>query len=70
MDAVGLRDVVSEGPLVTDGGMGTALIERGAPVGECVEAMNIRSPATVEAVHRSFVEAGARLVLTDRKSVV
>ncbi len=65
MDAVDLRDVVAEGPLVTDGGMGTALIERGAAVGECVEAMNIRSPATVEAVHRSFVEAGARLVLTN-----
>ena len=58
MDAADSADV-AEGPLVADGGMGTSLIARGAPVGACLEAMNLEDPADVEQVHRGFVAAGA-----------
>ena len=65
MDPSALRNRLDRGPLVADGGMGTSLIERGAGVGDAVEALNISAPQLVGAVHRSFVDAGARLVLTN-----
>ena len=65
MDPSALRIRLDDGPLVADGGMGTSLIERGAGVGDAVEMLNITAPQMVGAVHRSFVEAGARLLLTN-----
>ena len=65
MDPAALRAMLSDGPLLTDGGMGTALIDAGVAVGACFEALNLSDPGRVEAVHRGFVEAGARLVLTN-----
>ncbi len=65
MDAAELRRTLAEGPLLADGGMGTSLIARGAPVGACLEAMNLEDPADVEQVHRGFAAAGARLIVTN-----
>jgi methionine synthase I (cobalamin-dependent) len=65
MDASTFRALLAEGPVLADGGMGTALIARGAAPGACLEAWNLHDPHAVEAVHRGFVEAGARLVLTN-----
>jgi methionine synthase I (cobalamin-dependent)/5,10-methylenetetrahydrofolate reductase len=65
MNGTELRALLRETPLVADGGMGTSLIARGAPVGACFEALNLDDPADVEWVHRGFVEAGAGLVLTN-----
>jgi homocysteine S-methyltransferase len=59
------RDELSRGPIVADGGLGTSLIELGTPVDACLEALNVRRPEVVERAHRSFVDAGARLVLTN-----
>ena len=59
------QHVLGTVPLLADGGMGTALIERGAPVDSCLEALNVDDPDRVRAVHESFVAAGARLVLTN-----
>ncbi|MEA2556213.1 MAG: methionine synthase / methylenetetrahydrofolate reductase [Actinomycetota bacterium] len=60
-----LRTFIAGEALLSDGGMGTALIAAGAPVGACLEALNVDGPADVALVHRSFVQAGARLVLTN-----
>jgi methionine synthase / methylenetetrahydrofolate reductase (NADH) len=60
-----LRSLVAGDALLSDGGMGTALIAFGAPVGACLEALNVDDPTDVALVHRSFVEAGARLILTN-----
>jgi methionine synthase / methylenetetrahydrofolate reductase(NADPH) len=65
MDAEAFRALLADGPLVADGGMGTSLIHRGAPIDSCLEASNVDEPAIVRAVHAAFVEAGARLVLTN-----
>jgi methionine synthase / methylenetetrahydrofolate reductase (NADH) len=65
MDGTELRALLRRGPLVADGGMGTSLISRGAPVGTCFEALNMDDPTDVESVHRGFIDAGARLVLTN-----
>ena len=65
MRAAELLDRFHHGPLLADGGMGTALVDRGVPTSACFEALCIDDPAAVEGVHRSFVEAGSELVLTN-----
>ncbi|MEX0834317.1 MAG: bifunctional homocysteine S-methyltransferase/methylenetetrahydrofolate reductase [Actinomycetota bacterium] len=60
-----LAPLVEEGPLLADGGTGTSLIERGAPLGGCIEAFNVEDPALVSAVHAEFVAAGAELIETN-----
>src|SRR6266487_4349359 len=65
MDAVALRSLLAEGPLLADGGMGTSLIARGVPVDACMEELNVRAPTRVAEIHAAFVGAGARLVLTN-----
>jgi methionine synthase / methylenetetrahydrofolate reductase(NADPH) len=57
--------LLESGPILSDGGMGTSLVERGVAVGAGFEVLNLDEPALVEGVHRAFVEAGARLVLTN-----
>lgn len=65
VDAAELTALLLKGPLLADGGMGTSLVERGMTVGACFEALNLDDPELVLEVHRSFVEAGARLVETN-----
>ena len=65
MDAATFRSLLAAGPLLADGGMGTSLIERGAPVDACMEEANVRAPARVAGIHAAFVGAGARLLLTN-----
>jgi len=65
MDGASLRAVIAEGPLIADGGMGTSLIEAGAPVGTCFELLNVEDADRVVAIHRAFAQAGATMVLTN-----
>jgi 5-methyltetrahydrofolate--homocysteine methyltransferase len=50
---------------VLDGAWGTELQKRGLKPGACPELMNVENPSAVEAVARSYVEAGADVVLTN-----
>src|SRR5262245_16896237 len=65
MDRPALANMLRDGPLLSDGGMGTSLVARGVPVGACFEALNDERPDLVDTVHRTFAEAGARMVLTN-----
>jgi methionine synthase I (cobalamin-dependent)/5,10-methylenetetrahydrofolate reductase len=65
MDGDALRMLLSEGPILADGGMGTSLIEAGAPVGDCFELLNTDDPERVGRIHRSFADAGAEMILTN-----
>jgi methionine synthase I (cobalamin-dependent)/5,10-methylenetetrahydrofolate reductase len=65
VDRVALLELFAEGPLVADGGTGTSLLSSGVPPAGCVEAWNVEEPARVEELHRAFVRAGARLVITN-----
>jgi methionine synthase I (cobalamin-dependent)/5,10-methylenetetrahydrofolate reductase len=65
MDGATLRALLAHGPLVADGGMGTALIDAGVGPAECMEALNVTAPARVAAIHAAFVGAGAGLVITN-----
>jgi methionine synthase I (cobalamin-dependent)/5,10-methylenetetrahydrofolate reductase len=65
MDRASFRALLQDAVLPADGGMGTSLIDRGVSVDACIEETNLLAPALVRAVHAGFVEAGARLVLTN-----
>ena len=51
--------------LVADGAMGTTLFELGLESGDSPERLNVEQPEMIARVHRSFVEAGADLILTN-----
>ena len=51
--------------LVADGAMGTTLFSLGSRCGGCPELLNVEEGDLVEKVHRSFIEAGADIVLTN-----
>ncbi len=57
--------LIAERPLLLDGGMGRALMERGFAAGECPEEWNVSHPAEVEDIHRSFFAAGSDIVNTN-----
>lgn len=65
MNGAELRALLLVDPLVADGGMGTALIEAGIPVGACFESLNADDPDRVLEIHRAFVEAGSDVILTN-----
>jgi methionine synthase / methylenetetrahydrofolate reductase(NADPH) len=66
MDGSQLRALLDEGPLLSDGGLGTTLIERGViGPGEPFENANLERPDVVAEVHHAFVRAGARMVETN-----
>ena len=51
--------------IVADGAMGTQLQERGLEPGAPGELWNLERPGDVLAVHQSYLEAGARVILTN-----
>jgi len=50
---------------VLDGAWGTELHARGLPEGTCPELWNAQAPEAVEAVARSYVDAGSDAILTN-----
>jgi 5-methyltetrahydrofolate--homocysteine methyltransferase len=51
--------------LIADGAMGTSLFDLGLETGDCPELWNVDHPDRVVRVHRSFVEAGSDIILTN-----
>jgi 5-methyltetrahydrofolate--homocysteine methyltransferase len=61
-----LTDLLARRPVVVaDGAMGTSLFALGLETGAAPEMWNLEQPARVRAVHRSFVDAGSDLILTN-----
>jgi 5-methyltetrahydrofolate--homocysteine methyltransferase len=61
-----LSKLIAEGrPLLADGATGTNLIEAGLAAGECAELWNETHPERIRALHQSFVDAGADIILTN-----
>ena len=52
-------------PIVADGAMGTQLYERLGHHYACFEELNVTNPQLVQAVHRSYMAAGAELIETN-----
>lgn len=53
------------GLILADGGMGTMLMELGLQFGASPELWNVEHPDRVRQVHRGYLQAGARVVLTN-----
>tara|TARA_B100000700_G_C14899070_1_gene786428 strand:- start:211 stop:1191 length:981 start_codon:yes stop_codon:yes gene_type:complete len=51
--------------VILDGAMGTNLFKNGMISGECPELWNIENPQKIKGIHRSFVEAGSDIILTN-----
>ena len=51
--------------VITDGAWGTEFQKRGLAIGEPADVWNLTRPADVEAVARSYVEAGSMVILTN-----
>jgi methionine synthase I (cobalamin-dependent) len=48
---------LEKGVLLCDGAMGTLLHDRSVPLSACLEAVNLKSPGLVAAIHRDYIEA-------------
>ncbi len=51
--------------LMADGAMGTMLFEAGLKFGDPPEVWNVSHPDLVRAVHRGYIDAGSKLILTN-----
>jgi len=61
-----LLDKIAEGrTLVSDGAWGTFLHQKGLKADECPESWNLSRPEDVLEIARSYVDAGADLILTN-----
>ncbi len=61
-----LLEKVSRGAVIVgDGGMGTELQRAGLEPGGCGDAWNLAHPARVRDIQRRYVDAGARVLLTN-----
>ena len=61
-----ILEKIAEGKvLVSDGAWGTYLHQEGLKVGECPEFWNVERPDNVLDIARSYVEAGADIILTN-----
>jgi methionine synthase I (cobalamin-dependent) len=52
-------------PILADGAMGTQLFAAGLQFGDPPEVWNLSNPDIVRRIHRSYLDAGARIVLTN-----
>ncbi len=53
------------GVILADGAMGTTLMELGLQFGNSPELWNVEHPDRVRQVHRGYLDAGARIILTN-----
>ncbi len=61
-----VRSWIADGrPHLFDGGMGTALYERGVFVNVCYDELNLSAPELVTEIHRGYVAAGTEIVETN-----
>jgi methionine synthase / methylenetetrahydrofolate reductase(NADPH) len=58
-------DLLSSQTLLADGAMGTVLHGRGIGFDQCFDELNLTNPGAVADIHREYIEAGARLIITN-----
>jgi 5-methyltetrahydrofolate--homocysteine methyltransferase len=60
-----ISELLSAGPVVTDGAWGTEMQARGLQPGDCPDVWNLEHPDRVEQVAHAYVEAGSQVILTN-----
>ena len=56
---------LEQGPILSDGAMGTMLHQAGVEPGICFDSLNLSDPALVAEIHRKYIEAGAEIIETN-----
>lgn len=59
------QDPAKPSIVLLDGAMGTMLQRAGLPLGVRPESFNLHHPDQIEAIHRSYIEAGSRIIYTN-----
>jgi 5-methyltetrahydrofolate--homocysteine methyltransferase len=59
------KRISEPGILLADGAMGTMLFEAGLQFGDPPDGWNVDQPERIRRVHRAYLEAGSRIVLTN-----
>ena len=57
--------IASNNIILLDGAMGTMLMAAGLTQGDAPEEWNLSHPQEVRSVHRSYIESGSRIILTN-----
>ncbi len=52
-------------PILLDGAMGTMLMDAGLKAGDSPEEWNVLHPDAVRGIHREYIQAGSRIILTN-----
>ncbi len=52
-------------PILLDGAMGTMLMDAGLVQGDPPEEWNVTHPDRIRAIHKGYIEAGSRVILTN-----
>ena len=61
-----LKTLIETGqPILLDGAMGTMLMDFGLEHGDPPEDWNVSHPDRIRAVHRGYIQAGSRVILTN-----
>jgi 5-methyltetrahydrofolate--homocysteine methyltransferase len=61
-----LNTLLQEGkPILLDGAMGTMLMDAGLEAGDSPEEWNVLHPDKVRLIHRAYIQAGSRIILTN-----
>ena len=61
-----LQKILETGqPVLLDGAMGTMLMDAGLEQGDPPEEWNVTHPDRIRAVHRAYIQAGSRVILTN-----
>jgi 5-methyltetrahydrofolate--homocysteine methyltransferase len=53
------------GPILADGAMGTMLFSNGLEFGDPPEIWNLAHPDVIRRIHRGYIEAGSKIILTN-----
>jgi len=59
------RERLKEGPLLSDGAMGTEIYRRGVFINRCYDALNLNKPDLIRKIHEDYAEAGADILTTN-----
>lgn len=60
-----VKELLKNGPLLFDGGMGTYFASKEHQSGQHCEMASVTRPIVVSAIHREYLEAGARAIKTN-----
>ena len=59
-----LKELMTEG-ILADGAIGTEIYARGIFINRCFDALNFSNPEIIRDIHRSYIDAGARMIETN-----